>query len=33
MEIVVVPSIDVVKRGVLIGSAVKLGSESSGVSA
>ncbi len=33
MEIVVVPNIDVVKRGVLIGSAVKLGSESSGVSA
>ncbi len=31
VETVVVPNIDIVKRGVLIGSAAKLGSGSSGV--
>jgi hypothetical protein len=32
MEIVVAPNINVVRRGVLIGSTTKLGSGSSGVS-
>jgi len=32
VEMVVVPNIDVVKKGVLIGFIVKLGSESDGVS-